>query len=867
MKREIHPPGWAVKLLRHLHPTETLEETEGDLEELYAYWHQRVGKRQANMRYLLAVLSVLPPFVRHRKPKPTYIQTSFLHFAMIIGNYFKIALRNLVKHKGYSFINILGLSLGLACSLLILLWVGDELGIDQFHTNVERIFLVMRNNVQDGSTGSDTPSLLAENLKNDFPEVEQAAAMTYEETILLTAGNISGKEKGRYTNEDFLTIFSYPLLLGDARTALDRPDAIVLSHKLAQKYFPNQNPIGKLIRVDNQDVLMVTAVLDELPANSSLTFDYLLSFKRYLTLQKWAQGWDNSAFQTYVLVAKQVSLDKLTASIKDYLKLKTNNASWAADTQFFLHKNSDAYLYSTFTNGIPDGGRIEYVRLFMLIAFFILLIACFNFMNLATARAVKRAKEIGVRKVVGATRKMLMGQFISESLLISFLSLLLALVLVGLLLPAFRQVTGKPLPFPIGIYELVIAIGITLLTGLLAGSYPALFLSSLKPISVLKGVLGFKPVGALFRKSLVVFQFCLSFILMVGMIVIYSQIHYIRTKHVGFNKENLVYLPLEGELKKNYEAFRSELLRQPGIKAVACSWSEPILAANGTTGISWPGKDPNQLIRFEFTAVDYDYIRTMDIGLAAGRAFSLAYSMDTANYMINEVAAEKIGYKDPVGKELSFWGQKGVIVGVIKNYHHNSMHVAIEPLILRMQRREYAGFVLVRIEDGQTEAILSGIEETFHTFNPKYPFEYKFTDQEFGRFYTTEMIIGKLATYFAILAIFISCLGLFGLATFTAEQRTKEIGVRKVLGATIPSIVALLSKDFVKLVFLAIVIGSPIAVYAMNRWLEDFTYHINMDWWMFALASLLALSIAVVTVSFQSIKAALSNPVKSLRNE
>ncbi|MGM9506665.1 ABC transporter permease [Larkinella sp. GY13] len=784
-------------------------------------------------------------------------------------NYLKIAWRNLKRNKTFSLINILGLALGMACSLVILLWVQDERAMDRFHANDARIYRVMENQAwagQDVSTTPSTPGILAENLKKDFPEVEKAAMMTWEQNILLTVGNTFGKEKGRFASGDFLTIFSFPLIQGDARTALARPDGIVISEKLAQKYFPHQDALGKVIRVDNTDDMMVTGVMAEVPENSSLKFDYLISWERFVKYNAWVKEWGNNGPRAFVLLSAKADPDKVSAKIKDYIKQKTNKQT--NNIELFLQKSSEAYLHSNFKNGQLDGGRIEYVRLFIIVAVFILVIACINFMNLATARSVKRAKEVGVRKVVGAERGSLMGQFVGESLLISFLSLFVAVLVVALTLPIFNELTEKHLTFQFAdpFFWLVLLV-LTLITGLVSGSYPALFLSSLKPVVVLKGVLKFKPSATIFRKGLVVFQFSLSIILIVGMIIIYRQIQYIQTKNLGFDKGNLVYMPLEGDLKKNYQTFRSELLTQPGIQAVSASWADPLEVGSSTIGVGWRGKDTTQRILFNQTAVHYDYLKAMGVRLKEGREFSPDYGTDTTNYLINEASARKIGYKNPVGQELTFWGRKGIIVGVVKDYHINSLHVAIEPLILHMQRNEFDGVVLVRTEGGRTKEALANLERTFRKFNPRYPFEYKFTDQEFGNNYKSENIISKLSNYFAFLAIFISCLGLFGLAAFTAEQRTKEIGIRKVLGASIVNIVLMLSKDFLLLVLLSSVVALPVAWWAMNSWLEKYANRIEIEWWMFVVAVLASLAIALFTISFQSIKAALMNPVKSLKTE
>ncbi|WP_460637272.1 ABC transporter permease [Larkinella harenae] len=787
----------------------------------------------------------------------------------MLTNYLKIAWRNLLRNTTFSLINVLGLALGMACSLIILLWVQDERAIDRFHGNGDRLFQVMENQSwagQDVSTTPATPGILAENLKKDFPEVELATVMTWEHSYLLTVGNTFGKENGRFVSADFLRVFSFPLRQGDLRTALARPNAIVLSEKMARKYFPNQNALGKIVRLNNSDDLMVTGVVADLPENSSLKFDYLASWELFTKYNAWVEQWSNNGPRTFVLLNANADPEKFSAKIQNYITQKTNRQT--SNIALFLQKRSDSYLYSNFKNGKPNGGRIEYVRMFVIVAVFILIIACINFMNLSTARSVKRAKEVGVRKVVGAGRQSLMAQFMGESLLISLLASCVAVLLVMGLLPIFNELTGKKLVFQVTDLSLwLLLLGLTLLTGFLSGSYPALFLSSLKPVVVLKGVLKFKPSATVFRKGLVIFQFSLSILLIVGMIVIYRQIRYIQTKNLGFDRENLVYMPLEGDLRKNYETFRSELLTQTGIKDVSVSWSDPLEVGNSSIGVSWPGKDTTQRILFNHSAVHYGYLKAMGIRLKEGRDFSPAYTLDTTNYLINEAAARKIGYKNPVGKELTFWGRKGIIVGVVKDYHINSLQVAIEPLILHMQRGGFDGFVMVRTEAGRTQEALTSLEKTFRTFNPRYPFEYKFTDQEFGNTYKSENIISKLANYFAFLAIFISCLGLFGLAAFTAEQRTKEIGIRKVLGASVTNIVLMLSKDFLLLVLLSSLVALPVAWWTMSSWLEKYANRIDIEWWMYAVAVVAALFIAFFTISFQSIKAALMNPVKSLKTE
>ncbi|HEY1054659.1 MAG TPA: ABC transporter permease, partial [Emticicia sp.] len=689
----------------------------------------------------------------------------------------KIAWRNLWKNKTFSLLNIMGLALGMACSLLIMLWLQDETQKDKFHKNGKQLYRVMENQFYAGETVTyaSTPGILSQHITKDIPEIEMASQMLWEEYPLFTVGDKFEKEKGRYVNGDFLNMFTFGLEKGDARTALKRPDGVVISKKLADKYFPNQDPLGKIIRVDNKDDVMVTGVLKEITEQSSLKFDFLMSYDRWQKSNEWSKEWGNNGPRCYVMLNRNASLDKVNAKIKGYIKTKNKDSN----VELFLQPYEDVYLYSNYKAGIQDGGRIEYVKMFAIIAIFILVIACINFMNLATARSIKRAKEVGIRKVVGAVRYSLVAQFLGESLIIAFLSLFFAIFIVFLMLPAFNTLTEKhlSLDFTDPLF-LLILLGLTVVTGIVAGSYPALFMSSLRPVVVLKGALKFKPSATFFRKGLVVFQFALSIMLIVGMLVVYRQIEFIQSKNLGFDRENMLYMPLEGDLPKNFLSFKQELNNMPGIKSVTCSQADPLQVGSSTQGVNWPGKDTTKIILFSQNPVSYDYLATMGIKLKDGRDFSPAYGTDTTNYIINEEAAKKMGMKDPVGKEMFMWGRKGTIVGLVKSFHINSLHESIPPLILNMQRGDNWGQIIVRTQPGQTKEAVASMEKAFKKFNPRFPFSYKFTDQEFAAQYKGENVVSKLANYFAFLAIFISCLGLFGLAMFTAEQRTKEIGVR-----------------------------------------------------------------------------------------
>lgn len=785
----------------------------------------------------------------------------------MLRNYIKIAWRNIVKSKTFSFINVLGLALGMTCSLLILLWVQDERSINRFHANGPRLYQVLENQQWTGNETSTTPATpgpLAPALVAEVPEIDKAVKITWEDERLLAVGEKAYKEKGRIAGPDLFQIFSFRLIHGSAKTAITGPTSIVISETVAQKLFGKTDVIGRMIRLDNKEDRQITGVMQKIPETSSLKFDFVLPLEPFEKENQWLSKWDNNGIRTFALLHPNTDVNRVNAKIKDMVHRHENKVTTITT---FLFPFEDAYLYSKFTNGLPDGGRIEYVRLFTVVAIFILIIACINFMNLATARSAKRAKEVGIRKVVGAERAFLIGQFVGEAVLMAGMALVFAVVLVLLLLPAFNRLTEKQISIEYGnpVFWLTL-LGLALITGVVSGSYPALFLSSLQPVRILKGTLRFNAGAVLFRQGLVVFQFALSLLLIIGTLIAGRQVNYIRTKNLGLNRENVVYMALEGDLSKRYEVFRQELLQSPGIQSVTSSGSDPMDIGNSTIGVEWKGKDPSDKTLFTQMPVSYDFLSTMKIKLLDGRDFSKAFVTDSTNYVVNEEAARRMGMKAPVGQDLKFWDKPGKIIGLIKNFHLNSLRVAIEPLILRLDTT-YNSQLIVRTQPGQTEQALASMQQLAKKYNPAYPFAYEFADDTFEKQYKSETLIGTLANCFAVLAIFIACLGLFGLAMFTAEQRTKEIGVRKVLGASVASIVALLSKDFLRLVLIAILVASPLAWYTMSQWLEDFKYRIDIEWWVFAVAGFLAVAIALLTVSFQSVKAALMDPVKSLRTE
>lgn len=783
----------------------------------------------------------------------------------MLKNYFKIAIRSLLKSKLFSFINIFGLALGMSCSLLIWLWVKDELSFNHYYADYKNIYFVRPASDWKGqkNVGEATPGPWLEALQKESPDVVAITKLTWNRDLLVKAGEKSTKENGLYATTDFFKVFQIPFLQGNAKSALSNPTSIAISKKLAEKYFGNTNALGKTIQLDNAKNFTVSGVFEDIPQNASVRCDWVVDFK--VQEEDWMKTWGNYSFRTYARLsdkADPVHAEKLMQQI-----IKKNSPPQFVSFPV-LQTLKDIYLYSEFANLKPVGGRIEYVRVFSIVAVFILLIACVNFMNLATARSVKRAKEVGVRKVVGAEKKFLIIQFIGESLIVSSLAAILALLFVIILLPVFNEVVQKQIVLSFSEPFLWLSVfGLILITGLVAGSYPALYLSGLQPIRILKGRLTFTNKGVYLRKGLVVFQFSLSVFLITGMLVISRQMNYIQTKRLGLDRENVLYLSLEGELPNKLEAFRQEILNAPSVSAATTTGAIPTNIQSNSGDLDWPGRDKELDNTVNATFVGYDFAKTMNIEMAAGRDFSKEFAADTANYIINESAARMMKMENPVGRQVSFWMGKGTIVGVMKDFHLNSFHTVIQPLIFVNYKGLNTEFMMIKTKAGKTQEAVAHIEKAAKAFNPNYPFNYHFMDEDYEKMYRSEMIVNTLIKYFGILAIVISCLGLLGLAAFTAEQRTKEIGIRKVMGANVASVVALLSKDFIKLILIAIVIATPIAWYAVDLWLQSFVYHITLSWAVFALAGAIAIFVALFTVSFQSIKAALMNPVKSLQSE
>jgi putative ABC transport system permease protein len=786
-------------------------------------------------------------------------------------NYLRTAWRNTVRNKTFSILNILGLALGLTCSLLIYLWVKDETGMDNYHPNAPFIYNVYERVFSDGKleTARWTPGRLARELKRKVQEIRYATGFNGPGQSLFEANNRVIKMTGNCADSDFFKMFNYPLIEGTTNSALNGPDDIAISRRMADAFFGTpQSAYGHLIKYDNYKYFKIAAVFENLPENSSQKFDYICNWDFLLDTVSWLKEWIYRGPITYIQLQPHANPVQVEAKVKNFLGDYLNGTDGAGfHLELGMQRFNEMYLNGNFKDGRPNGGRIEYVRLFTTVAIFVLLIACINFMNLATARSAKRAKEIGVRKTIGAGRGILFAQFIGEAMMVTVLAVVVSLVIVIFLLPVFNWLTDKQILFPFRSTVFWITImGLTLLTGFIAGSYPAIYLSSFRPIKVLKGSLKFSDSILVFRKGLVTFQFVLSIVLIIGTIIIMKQVNYLQTKNLGFNKENLIYIPFQGEMANKFKVFKQEILSMPGIKDVTRTDQPPTRTGAHAYDMEWIGKDPNTKTVVIHVTVGYGFLKIMNLQLLQGRDFSPDFPTDSLGYIINETALKLIGYKDPIGQPLSIFKNKGHIIGVVKDFHFKSLHDPIEPLIINLNEHIDWGNALVKTEAGKTKEAIASLEKVWSQMEPKFPIVYYFVEEDYKRLYNSELTISKLSNGFAFLAIFISCLGLLGLTMFTAEQRRKEIGIRKVIGAGSGDIVLMLSKDIMKIVLLSFIISTPVAWMAMNNWLQNYAYRTNISWWIFIISGVTALMIAMFTISFQTIKAARANPVNSLRS-
>ncbi|MBV6645433.1 MAG: ABC transporter permease [Cyclobacteriaceae bacterium] len=786
----------------------------------------------------------------------------------MIRNIFKVAIRNIFRNKVNSFINIFGLSLGITSFVLISFWVRDEITFDRYHKNIDGIFRVLEFQFYSDRIGttSSTPGVLVPHLKENYPEVKYATRLTWTEETLFSVPEKNHFETCRYVDGDFLKIFSFDFVAGDKETALDDKYSVVLSEELASRYFGDQEAVGQTIKVRNDRSLRVTGVFKSWPKNCTYgDFDALLSIEEYIDRNEWAAEWGNNNLRTVVQLHDPTNYRVFDAKIKNIIREQKEDY----EIDLWLQPFGETHLYSNYENGQQKGGRILYVRIFSIVAIFILLIACINFMNLATAQAVKRAKEVGLRKVVGAVKGNLMFQFLGESLTFALISGAMALAASFMLIPMFNTITDKQIIFDFDGFLLLILMGTILFTGLFSGSYPAFVISRYRPAEVLKGVVKSGKKANNLRKSLVVVQFSLSIIIIFSTIVISKQLQYVQDQDTGFDKSGLIYMSLRDDMDEKFDVIRTELLSNSSILNATATSFPPLRIGNSTWSVEWPGKSPEEKILFSNQSVDHQYVETMGLDLSAGRSFEAKYTTDTSNFLLNETAAKKMGFspEEAVGQTITLWDRHvGKVVGVLKDFNFSSAHTEIRPMLL-MHDLSWYNYLVVRADGSKLKEAINSLQTIQEKFASAYPFEYEFVDKDWAEFYETEQRTGQLFNAFAFISIVISCLGLFGLSAFAIQQRTKEIGVRKVLGASISSIIKLVSRDFALLVMIAAVIGSPIAWYFMDNWLSDFAFRIELSFLIPLLATFLVLMIAFLTIFYHSLKAARNNPVEALRYE
>jgi putative ABC transport system permease protein len=779
----------------------------------------------------------------------------------MIKNY----LRTIWKNKSNSFLNIFGLAIGVACAGLIFLWIENEVNYDHFPKK-SRLYKVMTNQHYDGNTRTfgSTPGPLAEAMKAEMPGVANTGRVM-ERELLFNLGEKSVFEKGMYADAQLAPMLDLKFVQGDGKNIFPQLYSVVISEKIARQFFgASENVIGKTIKIDNSQEYAITGVIADLPANSTLQFDWFAPFEVYAKTRESIKDWGSNSVSTYAELSPGVTSASINKLLYNFLVEKSGNKG----VNPFLFQMKDWRLKDNFEDGIQTGGRITYVRMFAIIAWVILIIACINFMNLSTARSEKRAREVGVRKVLGAGKKVLVRQFLGETILLSFLSVLVGALIIMLILPAFNTWVETDLRLRLDQpLHLLFLVGIALVCGVIAGSYPAFYLSSFKPISVLKG---FKLKGngaAIIRKGLVVTQFTVSIVLIIATIIIYQQIQHVKNRDLGYNKDHLIAMRVRGDMVRNFSTIKQELIKTGLFENAALNSFETMSVGNNTSGVNWEGKDESRKTLTSIRFISREFISTAGLQVIAGRDFHADGTADTSNVLITSSLAKLMGKETAVGKVIQYNDEPYQVVGVVKDFVYGDMYGASDPVIFFCSTTD-ARYLYTRVSrTASSDKALAALEKVMKQNNPAYPFDYKFVDEQFNEKFKSEMLVGRLSRIFAILAIFISCLGLFGLAAYTAERRTREIGIRKVLGASVSGITELLSKDFLQLVFLSAIIAFPLAWWVMNDWLQGYAYRITIHWSVFLIAGLAALVIAMLTVSFQAIRAAMANPVKALRAE
>jgi len=846
-KGKTYPPKVGQRLLSALTRYELEHAFSGDCGEEFKERVPEYGRNRTLLWYWAQVVYAVGAYSK--------LSTS-IGVAML-KNYIKTTWRNIRNNKVYSFINIMGLAVGMACCILILLWVQDELSYDKFHKNYRNIYRMIPE--LQGRKFSSSPLALGAVFKEQYPEVQHVARYYWMNFTVKYGENINS-ENGALVDDDFFNIFTFPLIKGNPETVFADRESIILSEKTAAKYFGTQDPVGKTLRIDNELEMIVTGVFKDVPMNSHIRFDFLGSMK--LLGERGETSWSYEP-RTYALLDQNVSIRDFEEKISGFIMEHDRRTN--QEVILHLQPLSQIHLYSL--NGTDP---IIFVYIFLTIAVAILIIACINFINLSTARANTRAKEIGMRKVVGATKADIIRQFIGESILFSTVALLVATGIAYLFLPTFNHLAEKQMTLDIAgnLSTVTLLIGIILFTGLLSGSYPAIVLSSFKPANTIsKRSLQSASGGFVLRKILVVGQFTATIILIIGTIVMFKQLNYIRNKDIGIDRDHVVALSMSRELREVYKSFKDEIKQNPSVINVSAARRIPTRIGH-MNPMYWEGKGPEDYVTMTDASIDYDYFKTLGMKIIQGRSFSEEYATDAENYILNEEAARITGLEAPIGKMFSCWEDEGKIIGIVKNFHSSSLHSEIGPVIFTLSQRHGShDYVFVKMRPDDIPGTIAFLKEKATEFAPNSLFEYTFLDDEFNQQYGNDQRRGDIYKYFSILAIFISCLGLFGMASFTAEQRTKEIGVRKVLGASVPDIINLISKDFFVLLFVSNVIAWPVSYYLMNQLLNNYAYRTSITVWVFIVSGATAIFVALLTVCIKIIKAAHSNPVDSLRYE
>ncbi len=863
-KRNFKPPKYARLFLQWFLKDQLAEEVMGDLEEQFKSKQQKGNSLNSKINYWWQVLSYIRPFAIKN------IRSNSIYFTMY-RHHFKIAWRTILKDKTSFLINTIGLALSMFCAMLIILWVNDELNYDAFYPESEQIYRIYQEAVYDNGDvfrATATPAPLAEHIHENIAGVSNYTRFRpSSDKSLITKGDHKFYEDVTYVDSTFFDIFQLPFLMGNPKKSLDDPNSIVITEKMAIQYFGeqwmSQNVLGTTLILNEKEEAKISGVINDLPSNTHFKFNVLLPFSK-LRQYGWNMDWGNNYYYAYFKLKAGYAPDSIASQITQLGKDRGDLPG-----ELNLQQIKDTHLQSNFDIDVYGSSEplMHYVNIFIAVAIAIIIIACINFMNLSTARSEKRAKEIGLRKAVGSRRSQIIEQLLSEAVLVTMLALIIALAATFLILPYFNTVADKSVTLDLQKGPILLGFFIgAIVIGLLAGSYPAFYLSAFRPAQVLKGNTKIKGGKAGFRRILVTVQFTVSITLLIGAVIVYSQFRYFLEKDLGYDQEHLIYMPIHGNIWKNYDGFKNSLLQQSSITSVTVSSDVPTYTVHATTGFDWEGKSEEDHVLMHHFSVGFDYIETLGLEIIEGRGFSRNYPSDSSNYVLNEEALRMTGLENPIGQSFSMWGREGKIVGIIKDFNFKSFHQKVEPLVLRVNP-PWNNYLFVKIAPGDIEKSLQLVREKWQAFNPGFPIEYYFLDDQYANLYKSEQKMAKVFEYFTSFTLFIACLGLIGLINFMLEKRRKEISIRKVFGATVTKILMILAKEYLMLVLLAFVIAIPVSGYFMFNWLENYAYQIDIQWWMFAIPGLLVLAITLILVSGQTTNAARQNPIKNLRHE